>query len=364
MGAFKQFNSQDVIVSPLEISKGYRSVIQPVISRSGGYGFISYGTGSYSGTATVIDAFGFGNFLDRLYGKNVPFNITESTSGIQKAFKESSVYNSVKQLYYSNYLSGSVDSQGEFLISPVNRPDYREDGVITGSKYNTIYDNFRQTDLNEGKFFPTASNSEIAVLTIPQKLYGDMIQPGSFKLTYGAFSASEAGTITDDGQGRLISQSVESVRGSDVVGNIIYSHGIVIITNDEIAGGTGGGFGYEDYGDGVYGAISTSSLDFFRGFVSGSDMTASFSSSYTLYETQYKCTIGESEFNYTQNPSATTGSDGTPYSYITSSYFSPYVTTVGLYNNSYELLAVAKLAKPLPTSKFSDTTILVNFDRQ
>jgi hypothetical protein len=58
---------------------------------------------------------------------------------------------------------------------------------------------------------------------------------------------------TDDGQGRLISQSVESVRGSDVVGNIIYSHGIVIITNDEIAGGTAGGFGYEDYGEGVYG---------------------------------------------------------------------------------------------------------------
>ena len=364
MGAFKQFNSQDVIVSPLEISKGYRSVIQPVISRSGGYGFISYGTGSYSGTATVIDAFGLGNYLDRLYGKNVPFNITESTSGIQKAFKESCVYNSVKQLYYSNYLSGSVDSQGEFLISPANRPDFRQDGVITGSKYNTIYDNFRQTDLNEEKFFPTASNSEIAVLTIPQKLYGDMIQPGSFKLTYGAFSASQAGTITDDGQGRLISQSVETVRGSDVVGNIIYSHGIVIITNDEIAGGTAGGFGYEDYGEGEYGTLTTSSLDFFRGFVSGSDMTASFSSSYTLYETQYKCTIGESEFNYTQNPSALSGSAGNPYDFITGSYFTPYITTVGLYNDSYELLAVAKLAKPLPTSKFSDTTILVNFDRQ
>ena len=364
MGAFKQFKSQDIIVSPLEISKGYRSTIQPVVSRSGGYGFISYGTGSYGGTATIVDKFGLGNYMDRLFGKNIPFSQSEDTSGIYTSYKYSSVYNSVKQLYYTNYLSGSVDSQGEYLISPVSRPDYRVDGVITGSNYNPIYDNFRQTDLNEGKFFPTASDSEIAVLTIPQNLYGDKIQPGSFKLTYGAFSSSEAGTIFDDGQGRLISQSVESVRGSDIVGNIIYSHGLVIITNDEIAGGTGGGFGYEDYAEGVYGTISTSSLDFFRGFVSGSDMTASFSSSYTLYETQYKCTIGESEFNYTQNPSALSGSAGNPYDFITGSYFTPYITTVGLYNDSYELLAVAKLAKPLPTSKFSDTTILVNFDRQ
>ena len=104
---------------------------------------------------------------------------------------------------------------------------------------------------------------------------------------------------------------------------------------------------------------------------SGSQITASFSSSYTIYETQYKCTIGESEFGFSQNPSiissSLTGnentSSGVPYDFATGSYFSPYVTTVGMYNNDHELLAVGKLAQPLPTSQTTDTTILINIDR-
>ena len=84
------------------------------------------------------------------------------------------------------------------------------------------------------------------------------------------------------------------------------------------------------------------------------------------YETQYKCTINEDEFNYSLNPTTISGSsnDGTVYNFVTSSYFSPFVTTVGMYNNDNELLAVGKLAQPLPTSRTTDTTILVNIDRQ
>ncbi len=48
--------------------------------------------------------------------------------------------------------------------------------------------------------------------------------------------------------------------------------------------------------------------------------------------------------------------------FATGSYFTPYVTTVGLYNNNHELVAVAKLSQPLPTSAVTDTTILVNLD--
>jgi hypothetical protein len=42
--------------------------------------------------------------------------------------------------------------------------------------------------------------------------------------------------------------------------------------------------------------------------------------------------------------------------------FTPYVTTVGLYDNAYNLLAVAKLAQPLPLSAVTDTSILINLD--
>ena len=40
----------------------------------------------------------------------------------------------------------------------------------------------------------------------------------------------------------------------------------------------------------------------------------------------------------------------------------PYVTTVGLYNESNDLLVVAKMSQPIPVSQFTDTTIVVNFD--
>ena len=58
-----------------------------------------------------------------------------------------------------------------------------------------------------------------------------------------------------------------------------------------------------------------------------------------------------------------TSTSNRPYDFATGSYFSPYVTTIGMYNEQYELLAVGKLAQPLPTSQTTDTTILVNIDR-
>jgi hypothetical protein len=111
--------------------------------------------------------------------------------------------------------------------------------------------------------------------------------------------------------------------------------------------------------------------------IQNDNANCAFSSSMTIYETQYKCTIRESEFNATLNPSAQqsgsiieiSGSyfsqrgDGTLANNVTGSYFSPYVTTVGLYDEAQNLLAIGKLAQPLPTSDTTDTTILINLDR-
>jgi hypothetical protein len=162
------------------------------------------------------------------------------------------------------------------------------------------------------------------MISIPSRLYGDSIQPNSF--TY----ICESGSYNDDGEGRLKS-------GSNYVGNIIYEHGIIVLSNEN----------------------SDTTLN----FVTSSNVTCSFSSSYTIHETQYKCTIGASEFNFSSNPSIISGSEGDLYSFATGSYFDPYVTTVGLYDGSHNLLAVAKLSKPLPTSQTTDTTILINLDR-
>ena len=98
--------------------------------------------------------------------------------------------------------------------------------------------------------------------------------------------------------------------------------------------------------------------------ISGSNVTCSFQSTLTIYESQYKCTLNPNEFTYTQNPSAISGSanSGIVYDFLTGSYFEPYITTVGLYNNANQLVAVGKLSQPLQSSNVSDTTILVNLD--
>ena len=101
---------------------------------------------------------------------------------------------------------------------------------------------------------------------------------------------------------------------------------------------------------------------FLQAFIGEMDVTASFSSSYEIFETQYKCTIRPNEFNYSNNPSILSGSQGQPYDYATGSYFSPYVTTIGLYNELYQLIAVGKLSQPIPISLYVDTTFIVNFD--
>ena len=143
-------------------------------------------------------------------------------------------------------------------------------------------------------------------------------------------------------------------------------------------------YGTAIYGTSVYGGGTIPCLDtedFINSWVLEDNVTMSFSSSYTLYETQYKATISENEFNYTLNPSSITGSQiptvfpsgsidwentassGVRLDTVTGSYFSPYITTVGLYDEDFQLLAIGKLAKPIQSSQTTDTTILVNIDR-
>ena len=130
-----------------------------------------------------------------------------------------------------------------------------------------------------------------------------------------------------------------------------------------------------------YGGDRIERDDFINAWIEDRNVTMSFSSSYKIFETQYKATINENEFNYSLNPSIITGSQiptvfsgsdiiwentasiGKPRDFSTGSYFEPYITTVGLYDENYNLLAVGKLAEPLQSSPTTDTTILVNIDR-
>jgi len=309
MSVFRPLSSRDTIVTPFTVHKNF-------------YFSSSQFTESNVG-------------IDKFLGKNRQ-GLYESGSNPTGDIKKESqrlIYNSIKQLFYSNYFSSSIGS-----------------GSYNNSLQSSLYDK-RNT-------FPKGVNSEIGVLSIPSRLFGEYIKPNSFQLILGD------NTLIDDGQGNIIN-------GGAVVGNIIYPQGLVIVTLNNPAGGEDGGtiagseYGDAEYGDSVDGEGGSCFIDI---LTSGDAVTCSFDSSITIYESQYKCTIKETDFNYSYNPSlstpeSTTESGSLIYAdFTTGSFFSPYVSTIGLYNNNQELLAVGKLSQPLPTSQTTDTSILINLD--
>jgi hypothetical protein len=71
--------------------------------------------------------------------------------------------------------------------------------------------------------------------------------------------------------------------------------------------------------------------------------------------------IKNSDFNYTTNPSMISGSGDFYYPTLVNNP-QTFVTTVGMYNTNNELLAVAKLSKPLPKDFTKEALIRVKLD--
>jgi hypothetical protein len=313
MIAFKQLLTSDVIVTPLEVNKSF----------------------AFSGSQLISSSVGIDRFLGSLSTASLFNPISEPTTGYLSTQYQTLVYNSIKELYYSNYIgnlygtpinTASLIPNTVPVLAPQNLPTT---GVLVGTTPSPgLYDNYLQSTLTFPRYFPTSGT--IGVISIPSRLYGDFIQPSSFIFT------APSGTLYDDGEGNLI------LSGSNTLcGNIFYGQGLAVITS---------------------GSVSSSVAISIINYITSSQVTCSFSSSLTIYENQYKCTIRENEFTYTLNPTLTIDQSGSLPGYVTGSYWSPYVTTVGLYDEAQNLLAIGKLAQPLQTSPTTDTTILINID--
>lgn len=321
MSVFKQFLSQDVIVTPFQVNKTFQF------------------TGGDILTGSNIN-------IDRFIGTNVTgtfFPNSDPTTGfIASGSYQRCIYNSIKTLYYSNFISSSKGDEAYKTII--------ENGVILSASLNQPrFENYLQTTLTQNRYFPTSSDAILGVISIPNRLFGEQIKPRTFVIN------SPLGSLLDDGEGNLYvstdpyvdadyinDQYFLTLTSQSIVGNIVYSHGLAVITRDSISGSSG----------------------FIGGFTTGSNVTMSFQSTYTIHESQYKCTIRESEFNFSLNPTLLSGSSNdTVYNFVTGSFFSPYITMVGLYDDQQNLLAVAKLAQPLPSSRTTDMNIIINLDR-
>ena len=81
-----------------------------------------------------------------------------------------------------------------------------------------------------------------------------------------------------------------------------------------------------------------------------------------ISSTNYFCRVNNKKYNFSSNPTFATGSTG---DFTNATFFKDpktYLTTVGLYNDSNELLAVAKLSKPVLKSYSREALIKVKLD--
>lgn len=321
MSAFKQFTTKDVTITPFDANKGF----------------------SFIGTEITASDVG----IEVYYGVNPTSSFISQSStptGFIYIQNTTGVYSSVKQLYYTNYLTSSTGDLAttQSIVPGVTREDDRFVGPIEAPRY----ENYLQSSLTQSRSFPTSTGSagDLSVISIPAKLFGENIVPYTFETTYTSSTTGTGFNITDDGEGNLIINSISGSGGSigDIVGQIFYSHGIAVFTTSSMT----------ILGDEM--SLNLANLN---------NLEVKFSSSIRIYEHQYKCTINENEFQYSLNKTLLSGSlDDVYYDFVTGSFFTPYISTVGLYNENNELLVVGKMSNPIPISQYTDTTIVINFD--
>jgi hypothetical protein len=90
--------------------------------------------------------------------------------------------------------------------------------------------------------------------------------------------------------------------------------------------------------------------------------TASYRSTVTTYEMNALVKLDAGDFNMSLNPTLTRDNDITYYGFVSGSNFGPYITTIGLYNDNGELLAIGKLAQAIQKRSDVDMNFLMRID--
>jgi len=240
----------------------------------------------------------------------------------------------------TNFNFGGI-TQSEFFVLSMERARYKESIalgsmtlVLSGSTTMSLTDNSAyasSTVFNEaGRVYQLVSGSSGVRFT------------GSATTTdgYSLYSGSYGWLLPDVG---TIILNARALAGTTAGGGINLSYSGSVSATTSSINETPSGY--------LYRAISASLSS---GFKLNSQETIS--SNYVFIRPR------SSEFNYSENPSFISGSTGEVL--YTQFINSPqtYITTVGLYNDTNELLAVAKLSKPLVKDFTKEALIRVKLD--
>jgi hypothetical protein len=323
---------------------------------------------------------------------------TGTQASLKFVFTSSYQSSNQKRYYYEVYNTASTATGAEpqFSVAYGDTKGSGSDrgvGNIDDLPTKAIYSQYKQLLLNAGTNLFTFSNGEtseyVYIVNINRSRYKDRVDTNNWQLSIGKLDATTSASIsTGDDIFTLIDDSGASTIEYTQQGGRVYNVRSGSITDGiYTASSTVWGLFYPDNGVivlngnaldasasfGTNRSPSTGSINqnnAFRLFTSISGAIAFNTSSYAfqgrtseVVSSQYfYVRLYNGEYNYSINPTFITGSIASVkyQSMITDPVV--YITTIGLYNNSQELLAVAKLSKPIQKTFQKEAVIRVKVD--
>ncbi len=314
--------------------------------------------------------------------------ITAHTSSAQASFASPS---SSGQFYINVYneATSSATSAVQYSISygHINgsgSPDFTNDtGSFGYSATKDIYSQYRSLvfggDETQQFTFDTVTPDDIYVININRARYKQSLKAGSLNFKIQSGSTAIDLVLTDDSVTRT---------GSAVITNVGRQFNIVSGTNGVMLGSTLGqtvsgsyGLFYPDAGfiilnpkaldlTGANGGIELGTLR--NANTSDKNNQTLFNqisgAGYFILDSQeaissqyFFARIKNRDFNYTSNPSFIDNSGNLNFSSMIDNP-QTYITTIGLYNDNNDLIAVAKLSQPLNKNFTKEALVKVKLD--
>ena len=310
-------------------------------------------------------------------------------------YTQSNQINGASGVYYVTVFNENPtgsNSQAQFEIAYGNTNGggtlaYNQTAAPGVSPSMTIYGQYRTLvleDENSSFVFGGVTGSSIYVLSIERARYKEKIFPGSLKLILSGSAGDRKVVLTDNSNyvttetftdaGRvyeLISGSLgvktSSPKDSGALGytatsgsygKIYPDIGLILLNGDALNltpanGGITLGTTVTADTDGANPAKIVDALNRGKMFTLRGEETVS--SNYVFVRAR------NSEFNYSTNPSNITGSGELRHSVMIDTP-QAYVTAVGLYNDNNDLLAIAKLSRPLLKDFTKEALIRIKLD--
>ena len=292
--------------------------------------------------------------------------------------------------YYNVYQTGS-DTTGarvQFSIAYADKKGsgslYYNVNVPGKSPSGTVYGQYRNLVLGdeEGDFtFGTVTSEHFYVISVDRARYKEKLLPGTLDLVVGLSGNSRQVRLTDTSNTTSTTTFTDAGRVYELVSGSLGTINTSVNANGYTNGYGSYGKFLPDIGVILLNGKALDASDANGGITLNTDRSANTAganitrfydiiSAGSNFRMQSEETISSnfvfvrarnSEFNYSTNPSLITGSGEIRHNVMINSPQS-YITAVGLYNDNNDLLAVAKLSRPLLKDFTKEALVRIKLD--